>query len=78
MKCLNIQIENKENEVVNHNSKTEEEESIIQKTEEILQEPQETLDNGIQHEPVEVVATPKLPSYLEKLPYAEGLIISEK
>ncbi|XP_025411781.1 eukaryotic translation initiation factor 4 gamma 3-like isoform X3 [Sipha flava] len=66
-------LENKENEIDNHNSKTEEEESIIPKPEELLQQSQETQDSGILQEPVEpVVATPKLPSYLEKLPYAEG------
>lgn len=32
-------------------------------------------DNGVEPEAVEVVVpVPKLPSYLEKLPYAEGFI----
>lgn len=64
------QQENKENENNNHNSKNEEE-SIISKPEELLQQPEEIQNNGHKHEPVENAA-PKLPSYLEKLPYAEG------
>lgn len=62
--------ENKENENDNHNSKNEEEESI-QKPEEISLSPQETQNNGVQHETTKDI-TPKLPSYLENLPYAEG------
>jgi len=69
------QQENKENENNNHNSKNEEEESVIPKPEELQQQPEEIQNNGVKHEPVEN-ATPKLPSYLEKLPYAEGLITS--
>ncbi|XP_060849935.1 eukaryotic translation initiation factor 4 gamma 3-like isoform X2 [Rhopalosiphum padi] len=66
------QQENKENENNNHNSKNEEEEeSVISKPEELLQQPEEIQNNGLKHEPVENAA-PKLPSYLEKLPYAEG------
>lgn len=68
-----IQQENKENETDNHNSKIKEEESI-QKPEDVPQEPQETQNNGIQHEVVEDIA-PKLPSYLDNLPYAEGIIL---
>lgn len=48
------------------------EEIIVQKPEEVPQQPQETQNNGIQCEPVEI-ATPKLPSYLDNLPYAEGV-----
>lgn len=50
----------------------EEEENRVEKTEDIPpQQPQETQNNGIQHEPEENIS-PKLPSYLENLPYAEG------
>ncbi|KAL4089885.1 hypothetical protein QTP88_024825 [Uroleucon formosanum] len=66
------QQENKENENNNHNSKNEEKESIIPKPEEVLQQPEETQNNGIQHKPVVEDAAPKLPSYLDNLPYAEG------
>ncbi|KAL5235291.1 hypothetical protein ACI65C_002701 [Semiaphis heraclei] len=64
--------ENKENENNNHNSKNEEEEIIIPKQEELLQQPEETQNNGIKHEPLVEQAAPKLPSYLDNLPYAEG------
>ncbi|XP_008179446.1 eukaryotic translation initiation factor 4 gamma 3 isoform X2 [Acyrthosiphon pisum] len=67
------QQENKENENNNHNSsKNEEEESIIPKPEELLQQPEETQNNGLQHKTVVEDAAPKLPSYLDNLPYAEG------
>lgn len=52
-----------------------EEEGISQKPEEISQQPQETQNNGIQHEPDEIEA-PKLPSYLDNLPYDEGVLLS--
>ncbi|KAF0731490.1 eukaryotic translation initiation factor 4 gamma 3-like, partial [Aphis craccivora] len=65
------QQENKENENNYHNSKNEEEESVIPKLEELPQQPEEIQNNGVKHEPVEN-STPNLPSYLEKLPYAEG------
>lgn len=64
--------ENKENENNNHNSKNEEEESIIPKAEELSLQPEETQNNGIKHEPIVENAAPKLPSYLDNLPYAEG------
>jgi len=49
------------------------EESISEKPEEISQQPHETQNNGIQHKPVDIA--PKLPSYLDNLPYAEGELI---
>ncbi|XP_025201815.1 eukaryotic translation initiation factor 4 gamma 3-like isoform X2 [Melanaphis sacchari] len=65
------QQENKENENNNHNSKNKEEEIIIPKSEELLQQPEEIQkNNGLKQEPVEKTV-PKLPSYLEKLPYTE-------
>ncbi|CAH1732031.1 unnamed protein product [Aphis gossypii] len=63
------QQENKKNENNNHYSKNEEE-SVISKPKELQQQPEEIQNNGVKHEPVEN-ATPKLPSYLEQLPYTE-------
>ncbi|XP_060860797.1 eukaryotic translation initiation factor 4 gamma 3-like [Metopolophium dirhodum] len=60
----------KENENNIHYSKTEEEKHIISKPE--VQQPKETQNNGIQHEPLVKDAALKLPSYLDNLPYTEG------
>eukprot|EP00102_Acyrthosiphon_pisum_P012308 XP_008181407.2 PREDICTED: eukaryotic translation initiation factor 4 gamma 3-like [Acyrthosiphon pisum] len=68
----NSQSDSHQNENNNHYSKTEEEKRIIPKVEELVQQPKETQDNGIQHEPVLDDAALKLPSYLNNLPYAEG------
>lgn len=68
--------DNKENENDNHNSKSEEEEVIQKPAEEISPSSQEIQNNGVQHEVVNdaaaPAAVPKLPSYLNNLPYEEG------
>ncbi|XP_050535904.1 eukaryotic translation initiation factor 4 gamma 3-like isoform X2 [Daktulosphaira vitifoliae] len=61
-------IQNKENENENCLSKVEEEKTV-KKNEEILPT-QERKNNGVKNEVAEIV-TPKLPSYIEKLPYTE-------
>ncbi|XP_050429511.1 eukaryotic translation initiation factor 4 gamma 3-like isoform X2 [Adelges cooleyi] len=63
-------IQSKENKYENENCNSKIEEEIsIQKSDEVS-EPLETNKNGVSHEPAEVIA-PKLPSYIENLPYEE-------